>query len=282
MHETTPLPPTFSGVVELRPSFTPRARISHVVFDFDGTLSWVRHGWPELMLSLFRRYLPAVSDEPHQTTEQLLSDIVIGLNGRPSIVQMEHFARLVLTRGGPSLDPESLRSEFQDQLDTAITARLGSIRSGGVAPDAFVVFGGRALLSHLRACEVTPVILSSTIENRVREEAQALDLAHFFGRHIYGSPPDARQFSKLAVLQRLLSEEGISGESLLSFGDGPVEISATKEIGGLAIAVCSDEEENGSGRMDLLKRAQLFEAGADAAIPDFRDAISLFDFVRGK
>ncbi len=89
-------------------------------------------------------------------------------------------------------------------------------------------------------------------------------------------------FSKLEVFQRLFQEEGIQGGHLLSFGDGPVEISATKELGGLAIAVCSDEDHNGSGVMDAFKRRQLLEAGADAAIPDFRDAIALVDFLRQK
>ena len=71
------------------------------------------------------------------------------------------------------------------------------------------------------------------------------------------------------TFQRLLHEEGITGENLLSFGDGPVEISSTKELGGLAIAVCSDESHNGSGVMDTFKRKQLFDAGADALFNAF-------------
>jgi hypothetical protein len=44
---------SFSGVVEIKPSFSPHPQISHVVFDFDGTLSWLRHSWPEIMYELF-------------------------------------------------------------------------------------------------------------------------------------------------------------------------------------------------------------------------------------
>ena len=64
------------------------------------------------------------------------------------------------------------------------------------------------------------------------------------------------------VLDRLLLEENIRGENLLSFGDGPVEIIHTREVGGLAVAVASDEEHNGSGRMHPQKRRQLVEAEA--------------------
>jgi phosphoglycolate phosphatase-like HAD superfamily hydrolase len=212
----------------------------------------------------------------------LLEDIVFGLNGRPTIVQMQRFAEAVRERGGPALEPENLRREFQERLDAEIATRLALIRSGQAPPDAFVVFGARSLLERLQRDGIVPIVLSSTIEHRVREEAEALGLTSYFGRHIYGSSVDATGFSKLAIFQRLLHEEGIDGGDLLSFGDGPVEILSTKELGGLAIAVCSDEEHNGSGVMDEFKRKQLLEAGADAAIPDFRDALALLDYLQTK
>ncbi len=274
--------PAFTGAVELRPSFTPRPQITHVVFDFDGTLSWVRHGWPELMFAVFRSHLPSVPGESEEETQALLDAIVFGLNGRPSIVQMQRFAEVARARGGPELDPMALREEFQDRLDLDIAERLAAVRSGEALPDAFVVHAARPLLEQLRRDGLTLVILSSTVEHRVKEEAEALGIAEFFGRHIYGSPVNPAGFLKKDVFERLLREDGVSGENLLSFGDGPVEIVATKELGGLALAVCSDEHINGSGMMDSFKRRQLFESGADAAIPDYRDALALVNWLRSK
>lgn len=274
--------PKFTGEVELRSTFAPRPQITHVVFDFDGTLSWVRHGWPEIMFGVFGRHLPVKDGETAEDRTALFNSIVFGLNGRPTIVQMQRFAEVVKERTGQQLVAEDLRREFQDQLDEEIAARLLSIRSRTVPFDAFVVHAARPLLERLRELGITPIVLSSTIEHRVREEAEALGLTQYFGRHIYGSPADPTGFSKMAVFQRLLKEEGIQGEHLLSFGDGPVEISATKELGGVAIAVCSDEDHNGSGVMDAFKRRQLLEAGADAAIPDFRDAVALVDYLLQK
>ncbi len=273
---TRPLP-NLTGHVELRPTFVPRPRITHVVFDFDGTLSWVRHGWPEIMFDVFARHLPPAPGESDTARRTVMEDIVFGLNGRPTVVQMQRFSEIVRERGGPALEAEALRTEFQEILDAEIAARLKIIRGGEAPPDAFVVFAGRALLERICSDGMTPIVLSSTIEHRVKEEAEALGVASYFGRHIYGSPADPRQYSKKAVFERLLREEGITGENLLSFGDGPVEIISTKELGGLAIAVCSDENHNGSGVMDEFKRRQLLDAGADAAIPDFRDAIALLD-----
>jgi hypothetical protein len=54
-----------------------------------------------------------------------------------------------------------------------------------------------------------------------------------------------------------------------------VEIENTKEAGGLAVAVASDEANNGSGRMDPWKRQRLLGVGADVAIADYRDAPAL-------
>jgi phosphoglycolate phosphatase-like HAD superfamily hydrolase len=272
--------PPFKGVVELRPGFVPRPGLSLVVFDFDGTLSWLRHGWPELMLAGWMPLLPDVAGDTEMQRRELLMGIILGLNGQPTIRQMVRFAEVVRERGGPVLDPEELRAAYQSRLDTEIAARSKLIRTGRARPDEFVVHGARALLEHLRAAGFTLMILSSTHEARVREEAELLQLTRYFDGRITGSPENPAGFSKQAVLHALLRETGIGGGSLLSFGDGPVEIAATRELGGTAIAVCSDENHNGSGVMEDSKRRQLLDAGAHAAIPDFRDAIKLVNLLR--
>lgn len=266
----------FSGDVELRPSFGPRP-ISHAVFDFDGTLSWLRHGWPDLMVDVLRPRLPRLPGESDEAIRDLLLDIVLGLNGKPTIRQMIRFTELAGERGGAPPDAETLRREYQARLDSEIAARTALIRAGRAAPDEFVVHGARRLLEHLRRKGITPVILSSTPEERVKQEAEILGLTPWFGPHIHGGTGDPERFAKIDVFRRILREEGITGDRLLSFGDGPVEIANTKELGGLAIAVCSDEHRNGFGVMDPFKRRQLLDAGADAAIADFRDAPALID-----
>jgi hypothetical protein len=105
----------------------------------------------------------------------------------------------------------------------------------------------------------------------VKEEAALLGLAKYFGRHIYGGTTDLAQSSKKAVLERLRREEKVPGEQLLSFGDGPVEIALTKQAGGVAVGVASDEDHNGSGKLDPFKVQQLNEACADLLIADYRE-----------
>ena len=115
----------------------------------------------------------------------------------------------------------------------------------------------------------------------MKQEAELLDLTRYFGRHIYGALDDYKQFSKKIVIERILRENHIPGGQLLSFGDGYVEIQNTKEVGGLAVAVASDEANNGSGRFDEWKRQRLLGVGADVVIPDFRDAQPLLQLILG-
>src|SRR4051812_3714457 len=136
----------FSGDVELRPSLVPRPQIRHIVFDFDGTLSWIRHGWPRLMLAVFHRYLPLIAGESAEDVEKMLLGIALGMAGKPTVVQMMRFAEIVRERGGPQLEAEALRQEYQDRLDQEIAARADLIRTGKATPDDFVVFGARPLL----------------------------------------------------------------------------------------------------------------------------------------
>lgn len=249
--------------------------ISHVIFDFDGTLSWLRHGWPEIMLNVFRPYFPKRPEETEAEIHDTLIDDILGLNGKPSIHQMTRFVERVRERGGISPAAGELLIEYQMRLDRAICDRSQKILRGAASADEFVVHGARAILETLGRRGMRLIILSGTVEHRVRQEAIWLGLGEFFGDRIYGSHPDRDDFSKQEVIRRIMREENIQGGHLLSFGDGPVEIANTKEAGGWAIGVASDENTNGSGECDPHKKRQLLAAGADEVIADYREGEGL-------
>ncbi len=248
-----------------------------VVFDFDGTLSWLRHGWPHLMSGVVLDEFPL---HPGETRAQLLEsliDQILSLNGKPSVFQARLLCDELSKRGGPTHDADSINTEFTARLDRAIAERIASIRGGVAKPDDYVICGGRAFLQQLAQRGLELAILSTTQQSRVIEEARLLGIADYFGSHIYGGTGDPKLFSKRAIFERLLKERGLRGDQLLSFGDGPVEIRDTKELGGSAVAVCSDEDQNGSGKIDTCKRRLLMEAGAVAAIADYREAPALME-----
>ncbi|RFC44091.1 MAG: phosphoglycolate phosphatase [Verrucomicrobia bacterium] len=257
------------------PFFATKQRVTHVVFDFDGTLSWLRHGWPEMMLDTFAPHLPPGQEMHDPVIRERLLHLILALNGKPTIQQMVMFQEYARSHGSGAPEPERLRASFQACLDGHIEARTARISSGSVPVETYVVAGARALLEHLRGLGLRLYVLSSTVQHRVREEAALLGLSEYFGERIFGSPADPAGYTKRAVFERILREEGISGGQLLAIGDGPVEIADAKALGGVAVAVCTDEDVNGSGICDPFKREQLLAAGADVAIPDFNAALPL-------
>jgi len=266
--------------MNIGPHPSARPQISHVVFDFDGTLSWLRHGWPELMLNLFVEYFPKPEAASAAVRRALLADI-LSLNGKASIHQMRIGAQWITRQDCVAPDPEELLCDYQRRLEGAIADRSSAIRNGRAQPDDFLVHGARFLLERLAVRRLKLFILSGTAQNRVREEAKLLGIAPFFGPNIFGGTSDPVQSDKRVVLERLLRQSNLRGDELLSFGDGPVEIRITKELGGLAVGVASDEDQNGSGRMDPHKETQLRAAGADWLIPDYRDGEALLTKLLG-
>src|ERR1041385_6056893 len=264
----------FAGLVEFRPGLPPRPQISHVLFDFDGTLSLIRQGWPEVMVPMFVEMLPALPGESDVARRQLCYDDIMRLNGKQTIYQMIQLAERIKERGGRPSEPLWYKHEYLRRLDERIKGRLEALR-GGAPKDDFLVYGSRAFLEELQRRGLPMYLASGTDEIFVNQEAELLDVTRYFGRHVYGALDDYKQFSKKMVIERILRENRIQGEHLLSFGDGYVEIENTKEVGGLAVAVASDEANNGSGRFDEWKYRRLLGVGADIVIPDFRDAEAL-------
>jgi phosphoglycolate phosphatase-like HAD superfamily hydrolase len=265
----------FTGLVEFSPAFASRPAISHVLFDFDGTLSLIRQGWPEIMVPMFVEMLPPLPDESPEARRQLCYDDIMRLNGKQTIYQMIQLAERIKERGGSPRDPLWYKHEYLRRLDEKIQHRQEGLHSGQLTPDDCLVHGSRAFLEHLQSRGLKLYLASGTDEVFVKKEADLLQLTRFFGPHIYGAVDDYKQFSKKIVIDRILRENRIPGDQLLSFGDGYVEIQNTKEVGGLAVAVASDEANNGSGRFDEWKRNRLLGVGADVVIPDFRDAVAL-------
>ena len=270
---------TFTGLVEFTPAFAPRRGITHVLLDFDGTLSLIRQGWPEVMVPMFVEMLPSAKGETEDAKRALLYDDIMHLNGKQTIYQMIQLAERIRERGGEPKDPLWYKKEYLRRLDQRIESRREALRNGMLKPDDLLVFGSRNLLENLRARGLTIYLASGTDEPFVKAEADLLRVTEYFGPRIYGALDDYKNFSKKMVIERILRENDIRGEQLLAFGDGYVEIQNTKEAGGLAVAVASDEANNGSGRMDEWKRNRLLGVGADVVIPDFRDARALLKHI---
>src|SRR5213592_3758501 len=130
----------------LRPDL-PRGRFRSVLFDFDGTLSLIREGWPQVMIPMMvaalRETGTAESDE--QLTAAV-EEFVMRLNGRQTIYQMIQLADEVRRRGGNPLDPLEYKHRYHDLLMARIEGRLQALEQGRATADEWTVPGSRALL----------------------------------------------------------------------------------------------------------------------------------------
>ncbi|MEO6789190.1 MAG: HAD family hydrolase [Chthoniobacteraceae bacterium] len=262
--------------IEFARSLQPRA-IRHVLMDWDGTTSLSRGGWAEIMTGLYAEHLPELAGEDAVARRKFAHTELMTLNGKPTIHQMVHLAELVRRRSGTPETAEDYHDEFQRRLGETVRARLERVRREAPGTDSLLVRGVRELFEILRARGIGLTLATGSVLHEVRHETELLDVARYFEAMHGPDSLDDRTFSKRAIIARLLDERGFDGASLLAFGDGPVEIAETKAVGGIAIAVASDEENHGSGRMDPAKRETLLAAGADGVIADFHRAQQIIE-----
>jgi phosphoglycolate phosphatase len=246
----------------------PRGRYRAVLFDFDGTLSLLREGWSTVMVDLMVEALVRTgATEPQAELAVLVEEFVMALNGRPAIFQMARLVEEIRARGGSPLLPADYLREYDERLLRVVGERVREVREGRARPERWAVPGGHTTLTALWTRGLKLYLASGTHLRHVRHEADLLELSPFFGREIYAPDGDDTAFSKRTVIARILAENRIRGEELLSFGDGVVETEEVRRVGGTAVAVASDLEP---GVVNRPKRDRLIAAGADVVIPDYQ------------
>src|SRR5215472_13553116 len=130
----------------LRPDL-PCGRFRSVLFDFDGTLSLIREGWPQIMIPMMvevLRQTGTAESEPELTAA--VEEFVMRLNGRQTIYQMMHLAEEVTRRGGAPLEPLAYKHRYHDLLMERIRGRIAALESGAATPEDLTVHDSHALL----------------------------------------------------------------------------------------------------------------------------------------
>ncbi len=244
------------------------ARVQVVLFDFDGSLSLIRTGWMQVMVPMMIEVLAELrTGETEEQLRQVVEGFVWRLTGEETIYQMIALADEVRRRGGSPLDPLVYKKRYLDRLWQVIRRRVEELRSGQAPPDQYLVPGARPLLEALQSRGLRLYLASGTDEAYMKEEADLLDVARYFDGGVYGALDDYKNFSKRILVQRILELPGMTGDRLLGFGDGYVEIEEVKRVGGIAVGVATDEPE--CRKVDQWKRERLIGVGADYVIPNY-------------
>ena len=222
-------------------------------FDWDGTVSLIRGGWRDLMVTLFQQTLPP--GEP-AADAAWTADTIDRLTGHPTERQMEALAAETRRRGGQAITSAALFEEYSGRLRAVIDARLAALAAGKLAPDDLMVPGARAFLEAVRSRGVTLCVASGTDQTAVRREAELLGLTALFAAGIHGAQADHPAHSKREMLAAL----GWRGPAFVGFGDGIVETALVSALGGHAVGIVCDESH--PTQPDDRKRQVLIAAGA--------------------
>lgn len=243
-------------------------RVRYALFDFDGTLSLIRRGWEQVMIAFMLECIsPEVPPAPEIQSE--VADYVDRSTGILTIKQMKWLEQTVRRYGltPKVLSASEYKRQYNERLLSPVRQRITNLDGSLASRDAWMVAGARCFLQSLKERGVSLFLASGTDHTYVKEEAAVLDIAHFFGEHIYGAKGDAEDDSKEAVIQRILLKYRLEGGELLVVGDGPVEINLARRSGAVALGVAVDEFR-GQG-LNPRKRQRLMAAGADLLVTDF-------------
>ena len=258
-----------------------RGNIKHAVFDFDGTVSILREGWPEIMLPVM---LDAIrGDTPvTQELEQACIDYIDESTGIQTVLQMEHLVEMVRDFGfvpkDQILDARGYKQIYNDALMVPVNARLAALKRGDTTLEDVTVRGSREFVKAVYDRGVRVYIASGTDRDDVRNETDACEIAQWAEGGIWGAIGNVEAYSKDKVIKEIIAENDLQGSELVVVGDGPVEIKNAKSNGGIAVGVASDEVTGHGWNMD--KRPRLVKAGCDILIPDFAelDAVTKYLF----
>jgi phosphoglycolate phosphatase-like HAD superfamily hydrolase len=240
------------------------------MLDFDGTLSLIRAGWLSVMASMMVEALLAL--QTGETEAALRAGTVAMIHrttGEPTPVQMEAFRAAIAARGGTPPSNDACMDRYRDRLGAVIGERREAVASGREPTERYLVPGARGLLDGLRQRGISMILASGTDHDQVVLEAELLGITPYFNLGICGAVPPPAVFSKDLLVERLIREGLYRGEEMLAFGDGPVEIAAVAQAGGVAVGIASDEQS--PGRLETGKRERLIAAGAHIIVPDFAE-----------
>lgn len=265
-------------------------RITHMIFDHDGTISTLREGWEQIMEPMMVKAilgpkLETADDALYRKVVETSREFIDKTTGIQTLIQMQGLARLVRDFGcvpeDQILDAHGYKKIYNDELIKMVNQRLEKFQSGELSIEDYTMKNAVALLEAVHAAGVKLYMASGTDEEDVKNEAEALGYAHLFDGHIYGSVGDVTKDAKKIVLERILREIGPEAmKGCVVWGDGPVELRETVKRGGYGVGLCSDEVRRFG--WNAAKRSRLIRGGADMLVPDFSQIEALLEMLRVK
>ncbi len=242
--------------------------VTAALFDFDGTLSTLRHGWEQVMEPLMLEYI-AGAQPITETLRREVRAYIDESTGIQTIHQMKWLVEAMKRYGlnpNPTEDPWALKADYNRRLMERVKERRVAVEKGVAKPEDYLMAGSLPFLEALRDRGVQIFVASGTDEVDVREEARILGVLPFASA-VAGARHGSEDCAKEAAIQALIQQSGLMGTGLAVIGDGKVEIALGNDVGARTLGVASNEDERQG--IDPVKQARLEKAKAQKIVGDF-------------
>ena len=252
------------------------ANIKHAVFDHDGTISVLREGWelvmePMMMKAILGEEFSSADEHLFRKVQLRVKDFIDRSTGIQTVVQMAGLVELVdeinIVPKDKILDKFGYKEIYNDALMEMVKERVKKLDSNELDVTDFAVKGAIEFLKHLYDKGITLYLASGTDNDDVIAEAEAMGYADLFKGRIYGAIGDISKYSKKMVLEKIIKDNNLSGNELITFGDGPVEMRECRKVNGISVGIASDEVRRHG--LSIEKRKRLIRAGSLMIIPNF-------------
>lgn len=261
--------------------------IKHAIFDHDGTISTLREGWELIMAPMMIKailgdnYLEA-NEILFQRVKSRVDDFIDKTTGIQTLVQMKGLIDLIREFGcvpeDRILDEFGYKQIYNDELLIMVRQREKKLSRNELALEDFTLKNAIPFLQKLYDSGIKLYLASGTDDEDVKNEARILGYDYLFEGRIYGAVGDITKEAKKMVLDRILDSIGESAfGTVITFGDGPVEIRETRKRGGITIGLASNELRRYG--LNEKKRTRLIKAGADIIVPDFSQSPQLLSLL---
>ncbi len=258
--------------------------IKHAIFDNDGTLSTLREGWEQIMAPMM---IKAVLGDKYQEADKSLynkvkeavTELIDKTTGLQTLKQMKILLGLIREFGfvpeDQMLDEHGYKEIYNYDLMEMVKKREEKLQGGQLMVEDFTIKNAFTFIKKLHDKGIKLYLTSGTDEADVRHEASVLGYDSLFEGRIYGATGDINVEAKKQVLDSILDSIGdAEASSIVTFGDGPVEIRETHKRRGMTVGIASNEVRRYG--INQSKRTRLIKAGADIIVPDFSQSGQLF------
>jgi phosphoglycolate phosphatase-like HAD superfamily hydrolase len=263
--------------IEIINGLSGNTSIRHAIFDNDGTVSTMRQGWEQIMAPMMIRAILGI--KYMEADESLLNkvkarvdELIDKTTGIQTLMQMKILIRLIIDfgfiPGDQILDESGYKEIYNSDLMQMVKQREEKLQKGELQVEDLTIKNAVPFMKRLYDKGIKLYLTSGTDEADVRHESNVLGYDSLFEGRIYGSVGDINKEAKRIVLDRILDSIGESeAGSIVTFGDGPVEIRETHKRGGITVGIASNELRRYG--LNQVKRTRLIKAGADLIMPDF-------------